>query len=336
MAGAVKISKELTTPIKEGVHYRLLCLTGKNKGISYYLSGKRAIMGRGDEADVQVLDPKSSREHAELKKVGQKYVVTDLGSQNGIVINDLKVTQHQLIDGDKIIIGQTVFKYSILENKPESELVEVDDDDDEYEDDEDEESSSKPSKKKKNKEKEKKSKKRLWILLAVLGLLWMVLDESGTPTKKKSKATMDPEDITSTLNSVYRDQKKIEDKDTREKVKTFIHRGQREYREGNYFRAIEQLNLCLILAPNHGYCSFLLSKSKQQFDNMINDHFDKAKVDVDALKYKAALVEYCAVVRLLGEYKKAGKKDVRLEDAEKNIEYVEKKLGMDAGEYKCF
>ena len=100
---------------------------------------------------------------------------------------------------------------------------------------------------------------------------------------------------------MYREQKKIEDKDTRDKVKTFIHRCQREYREGNYFRAIEQLNLCLILAPNHGYCSFLLRKSKQQFDTMIRQHFEKAKVDVDALKYRAAMVEYCAVVKLLGE-----------------------------------
>lgn len=327
---AVKISKDLTVPSKEGVHYRLLCLTGKNKGTSYYLSGKRAVMGRGDEADVQVLDAKSSRAHAELKKVGEKYVVTDLGSQNGIVINDLKVTQHQLVDGDKIIIGQTVFKYSVHNNKALS-VVEDDDDLEEYEDDEDEKSTKKP----KSKEKEKKSRKRLFMIIAVFGLIYFVLDGTET-TPKKKKPVGNPEDITETLNMVYNEQKKIEDKDTRDKVQTFIHRARREYREGNYFRAIEELNLCLILAPNHGYCSFLERKAKQSFDTTIRQHFEKAKIDVDSLKYKAALIEYCAVVRLLDEVRKAGKKDLRLDEAEQNIFFVEEKLGMEKGEHKCF
>ncbi|MBK24013.1 MAG: hypothetical protein CME70_08435 [Halobacteriovorax sp.] len=329
--GAVKISKELTLARAEGDQFRLLCLTGKNKGTSYFLSGKRAVMGRGDEADVQVLDAKSSRAHAELKKVGSTYVVTDLGSQNGIVVNDLKVTQHKLVDNDKIIIGQTVFKYSVIPDKTKTDLVEVDD-----EDEEEIEEELDKGKKKKGKEKEKKSRKRNIMIIAVLGLIYLLMLDSDEPKKKAKKPVTDPDDITATLDSVYREQKKIEDKDTRDKVQTFIHRGQREYREGNYFRAIEQLNLCLILAPAHGYCSFLLAKSKQQFDAMINQHFEKAKIDVDALKYKAAMVEYCAVVKLLGEYKKAGKSDVRLEEAEANIEFVEKKLGMDPGEHKCF
>lgn len=325
--GAVKISKDLTVPSKEGVHYRLLCLTGKNKGTSYYLSGKRAVMGRGDEADVQVLDAKSSRAHAELKRVGENYVVTDLGSQNGIVINDLKVTQHHLIDGDKIIIGQTVFKYTIHNNKA---LSVVDDDDEMEEFDEDE----KPSKKPKSKEKEKKSRKRLFMLIGVFALIYFVLDGSDEPKKVKKESTA--EDISNTLVAVYKEQKKIEDKDTRDKVDTFIHRARREYREGNYFRAIEELNLCLILAPNHGYCSFLERKAKQRFDDTIRQHFEKAKIDVDSLKYKAALIEYCAVVRLLDEVRKAGKKDLRLDEAEQNIFFVEEKLGMEKGEHKCF
>jgi pSer/pThr/pTyr-binding forkhead associated (FHA) protein len=326
--GAVKISKDLTVPTKEGVHYRLLCLTGKNKGTSYYLSGKRAVMGRGDEADVQVLDAKSSRAHAELKRVGEKYVVTDLGSQNGIVINDLKVTQHHLIDGDKIIIGQTVFKYSVHNNKALSVIE--DEDDDEYEEEQ------KSSKKPKSKEKEKKSRKRIFVLIAVLGIFYFILDGSDTGPKKSKKPVQNPEEMTATLNMVYNQQKNIEDKDTRDKVDTFIHRARREYREGNYFRAIEELNLCLILAPNHGYCSFLERKAKQGFDITIRQHFEKAKIDVDSLKYKAALIEYCAVVRLLDEVRKAGKKDLRLDEAEQNIFFVEEKMGMDKGEHKCF
>ena len=325
----VKITKDLLLPIREGVHYRLLCLTGKSKGVSYFLEGKRAIMGRGKDAEIQVLDPKSSREHIELKKIDKEYILTDLGSQNGVVVNDLKVVQHNLKDGDKIIIGQTVYKYSVIVNQAKEEpLI--------------------PLKKGNHKDpffldegvvdkkKEKKKSKLLYIIIGIF-LIWLILSEEEKPALKNvNMKNKESRDITKTIDLMYRKQKKIEDKDTKEKVETFIHRARREYREGNYFRAIEELNLCLILVPSHGYCSFLLRKSKKKFDSTIRRYFEKAKKDIDGLKYQSALVEYCAIIKLLDGYQKAGKKDLRLEDAKKNIGYVEKKIGMELGEHKCF
>ena len=130
----VKLIRNMLPPEEVGLHYRLLCMTGKNKGSSYYLTGNRVIMGRGETADIQVLDIKSSREHAELILNNGRYIVTDLASQNGLIINDLKITQHSLIDGDKIIIGATVYKFNRFDIQAK-ELALVDDED---EDDEDE------------------------------------------------------------------------------------------------------------------------------------------------------------------------------------------------------
>ena len=48
-------------------------------------------------------DIKSSREHAEIAQVGKDYNVTDLESQNSVVVNDLKIKQHTLNEGDKVI-----------------------------------------------------------------------------------------------------------------------------------------------------------------------------------------------------------------------------------------
>ena len=59
----IKISKrpqKVTTP---GLHRRIVLLTGKDKGMSYYLIGKRAVIGRGDEADIQILDENLSKKH---------------------------------------------------------------------------------------------------------------------------------------------------------------------------------------------------------------------------------------------------------------------------------
>ena len=92
-----------------------MSLTGISKGISYYLEGKRAIIGRSEKADISILDPQASREHAEIVRFKDSFIVTDLKSQNGVMVNDLKVVQHTLVPGDKVIIGSTVFKYDLIE-----------------------------------------------------------------------------------------------------------------------------------------------------------------------------------------------------------------------------
>ena len=115
MAKNVLVLKHFESPKEAGTYFRLVCLTGTSKGESYVLSGNRIIIGRGDNADIKLNDTKASREHAEITKVGNNWVATDLGSQNGIVVNDKKVTQSPLNEGDKIIVGQTVFKFAKVE-----------------------------------------------------------------------------------------------------------------------------------------------------------------------------------------------------------------------------
>ena len=119
---AVQVINNFRPPKKAGIHHRLLCLTGANKGVSFYIKEKRIVLGRGVSADVQVLDEKASREHAEIVRVGENFILTDLKSQNGTVVEDLKVTQHKLSSGDKIIIGASVYKFEVFENEESSGL----------------------------------------------------------------------------------------------------------------------------------------------------------------------------------------------------------------------
>ena len=119
---AVKVVNNFRALKKIGVHHRLLCLTGGNKGVSYYISGRRVVLGRSDKVDVQVLDEKASREHAEIVNINGDFILTDLKSQNGTVVEDLKITQHKLSSGDKIIIGATVLKFEIFNIESEYKL----------------------------------------------------------------------------------------------------------------------------------------------------------------------------------------------------------------------
>jgi len=114
-------------------------------------------------------------------------------------------------------------------------------------------------------------------------------------------------------------------------VNTILHRGLREYREGNYFRAIEEFNLALILNPRSGRAAFYLEKSKQKLDEDIKAHFVRAKVAVDALKFDAAEVSYCSILRLLEKYPE----DERYTKAKKELEDLIEKIGKKKDEVNC-
>lgn len=310
----VRISKKLEAPQEAGKHHRLLCLTGKNKGFSYFMTGKRLVMGRNETCDIQILDTKSSREHAELSKVGDKYILTDLGSQNGIVVNDLKINQHTLADGDKVIVGQTVYKYSIFNNK-KVELV----DDDEDDDDEDEFG---------EKEEKPKNNKFLLIVVVLAGAFLLLGDnEQAPPPAKKPGDAVNVSGVTQGVADTSREM----DTELEKKVDTILHQGLREYREGNNYRAIEEFNLALILNPRSGRAAFYLEKAKQKLNEDVKSNFLRAKVAIDALKYDSATVSYCAILRLLEKYPE----DERYVKAKAELEDLLTKMGREKNDTDC-
>lgn len=315
-------------PESAGVHYRLLCMTGKNKGISYYLKGKRAILGRSETVDVQVLDTKSSREHAELTLHANKFVLTDLGSQNGVMVNDLKVNQHTLEDGDKIIIGTTVYKYNVLKNETNLSLVDPDSEVEVYEEDS-------PNSKKKNKKKtaSPKGADKKKLIYGVVGILVLVILFSDTEKKVQEPTTQTQTRNANTPSFSGSDgAKTVTDLEQERKLNAVLHRGLREFREANYFRAIAEFNFALLMSPNHGRASFYLNRTKQRLDEEIETNFSKARQEVESLRYDAAIVSYCSVIRLLRDYPE----DERYIMADKEINVIKERMGYMSNEDRCF
>lgn len=78
--------------------------------------GRVYLMGREQGADIVVQDALASRRHAELRWDDQYgWVLVDLGSRNGVVVNGRKVTgQVGLGDDDQIQIGGQVFSFQML------------------------------------------------------------------------------------------------------------------------------------------------------------------------------------------------------------------------------
>lgn len=75
-------------------------------GVRHQLSRPVTSLGRGTDVDLRIDDPSVSRRHAEIR-TGVPSVISDLGSTNGIVVDDQHVRQAQLRDGSVIHLGNT-------------------------------------------------------------------------------------------------------------------------------------------------------------------------------------------------------------------------------------
>ena len=74
--------------------------------------GKGAIeAGRSAKCDIPIDQESVSRHHAKISWNGRAYCVKDLGSTNGTHVNDLAITEQDLVDGDQIKIGRTILKF---------------------------------------------------------------------------------------------------------------------------------------------------------------------------------------------------------------------------------
>ncbi|MEO6950680.1 MAG: GGDEF domain-containing protein [Polyangia bacterium] len=100
----------------------LIVLAGAAVGEMYKIGKTETTIGRGSQADIQVIDEGISRRHAAIRLEGDQVVVVDLGSTNGTFLNGEKVgPQHALSDGDKIQVGSTtILKFTFHDSLDES------------------------------------------------------------------------------------------------------------------------------------------------------------------------------------------------------------------------
>jgi hypothetical protein len=88
-------------------------LSGTYKGKDYKLKN-RTVIGTAADCDIVVQDPRMSAHHCEIRQAEGGFKMVDLGSTNGMVVNDKKVKEHYLVDNDVFRLGQTEFKFKSI------------------------------------------------------------------------------------------------------------------------------------------------------------------------------------------------------------------------------
>lgn len=69
------------------------------------------IVGRSHEADLHIPHPSVSRQHCSIWRDADGYRVRDLGSTNRTRVNEHRIEESALVDGDHITVGETILKF---------------------------------------------------------------------------------------------------------------------------------------------------------------------------------------------------------------------------------
>lgn len=100
-------ARKLESPVAAPVGRAMLVSAGRRR----VLTPPRMMLGRSRDCDVVLDDPNVSRHHAELRAQDAAWVIVDLGSTNGIMVNGRPVSQASLEPGDEIAIGASRLSY---------------------------------------------------------------------------------------------------------------------------------------------------------------------------------------------------------------------------------
>ena len=92
----------------------IVATNGKYADQTFKLKPARTLIGTGTDCDVKVEDQFMSSHHCEVRFEAGAFKLFDLGSTNGIVVNDKKVREHELVDNDLFRLGRTEFKFKSI------------------------------------------------------------------------------------------------------------------------------------------------------------------------------------------------------------------------------
>lgn len=92
-------------------------IVGPSKGETIRLEEPTVMtLGRDPASDYVLPAPNASRNHAELKWDGQRLIVEDLGSRNGIYVNANRVEESCVLgSGDVVELGGSVFSVQTMD-----------------------------------------------------------------------------------------------------------------------------------------------------------------------------------------------------------------------------
>ena len=91
----------------------LLIVEGNGRGIRVQIGRQRVGIGRSSENAVRIADEEASRFHAAIQWESSQFVLLDLGSANGTLLNGTPIQREVIADGDQLQVANTLLQFRI-------------------------------------------------------------------------------------------------------------------------------------------------------------------------------------------------------------------------------
>lgn len=99
-----------------GMNYRLIVQTASGGSQEYWFEHERLSIGRHSDNDLNLDDKAVSGHHAVITRdAADLFVIEDLGSTNGTLVNGRQIGRHALRLGDAIVIGRNTLRIEVHE-----------------------------------------------------------------------------------------------------------------------------------------------------------------------------------------------------------------------------
>lgn len=90
----------------------LFVMQGKDLGKRFDLQGDAVSIGRDASNQIQICDSEVSRQHAQILRDEEGYLLVDLDSSNGTFVDMEKVHERRLNTGDRVSLGRTLLVFT--------------------------------------------------------------------------------------------------------------------------------------------------------------------------------------------------------------------------------
>jgi signal transduction histidine kinase len=101
----------------------LFVMQGKDLGKKFDLEGDAISIGRDGSNQIQIADSEVSRQHAQILRDEQGYLLVDLGSSNGTFVDTERVQKRRLKTGDRVLFGRSLLVFTDADDQPEDQLA---------------------------------------------------------------------------------------------------------------------------------------------------------------------------------------------------------------------
>ncbi|MBC7397613.1 MAG: FHA domain-containing protein [Bdellovibrionales bacterium] len=266
---------------------RLRVIKGAEVGSTFIIKASSITLGRGEDVDLIINDPKSSRSHARLDYTKDGWIMSDLGSANGIFFQGEYIRKFGLTSSDHFTLGETIFEFlsnqesTRMLSAPLKSAAEVERLDQALSQQKIKvQGMAKPVKASSGPKGQKKSPLTL-ILIAVLVGGYFFMDGDAKPAKgtagagaKKASANAEkPKDergLASYLPAVV-------SKEVAKTAEQYYWQGFREYMKGNYLRAKDSFELALQVNPGHQKARHYLASAEKENQDQIKQLIETAR-----------------------------------------------------------